>query len=453
MKSVKREDLREELREVDGHHEYDGEDYDSASSEEEMDVPLSATINHVSLPYNHPPPIGNGNGTHGSSTRPLAIEYAPADTGLTNGNGHYNHHMNDIGGNHATDGRRSSFNAQSNGGNNSMGMSGNLLQRQQGQHQTALNGYPYQQQYLTQTTANLQQQAYHDQNANVPYTNGTHSSHSASFGHQDNQGAFQKPQLQHQQSHHVESSVRFVPGFLSAIHGDTPTPSPPNGFSQSNIGHRPHSAAQQAQQQAMHQQHTHNVVTSNASSMIANGTNHAPSLNVRAMSNDDHSKLQLMLPPASAGQRTDHNDMVSSGYDISLGHVSASTAAKNSSNVVIGNANRDGKLPRTGSTWMSDDQGMQDHQQLSQFSQLPTQSDMVFNQGSAAGRDYVDVSVRSSLDAGTSKIEAGLAMLIGDDGSKDVGPGVGSATSAETTSSVRALKMDLGEEGHDAANE
>ncbi|KAJ9104639.1 hypothetical protein QFC21_002137 [Naganishia friedmannii] len=449
-KLVKHEDLRDDLREIDGHHEYDAEDYDSASSEEEIDVPLSASIHHVSLPYTHPPPIGNGNGngSYPSLTKPLSMDYLAPGIGVINGNGHYNNHLNDSGAsNHATDGRRMSFNAQ---GNSSMGMSGNPLQRQQTQQRSALNGYPYQQQHPSQPTAHVQQQAYHDQNANSSYTNGTQSSHSACFGHQDNQDAFQKPQLPHQQSHHVESSVRFIPGFLSAIHGDTPTPSPPNGFSQSNIGHRQSIAVQQA----MHQQHNQNVSASVGSDMAVNAANHAP-LGARTMSSDDHAKLQLMLPPSNVGQQSDQNGMVSSGYNISLAHVAASAAARNNSNGTGGNAIGDGQSARAGSTWTETDplQGMQDHQQSSQFSQLPTRAGMVFNHDSSAGRDYVGINVRSSLDAGTSKIEAGLAMLIGDDVSREVGPGVGSATSAETTSSVRALKMDLGEEGHDAANE
>jgi hypothetical protein len=44
-------------------------------------------------------------------------------------------------------------------------------------------------------------------------------------------------------------------------------------------------------------------------------------------------------------------------------------------------------------------------------------------------------------------------MIGGEDIGKDVGPGVGSVNSGGTTASLKALKMDLGEEGHDAANE
>lgn len=454
---VKHEDLREDFRDHDGQNEYDGEEYDSASSEEEIDVPLSASLNHVSLPYDHPPPNGNGNGLHSSSTKPL-MDFTSLGSGLNNGNGHYNHHINEIGASeHAADGRRMSFNGHSNVANSSMGMSGSLLQRQQAQHQPALNGYPYQQQYTSNPAAHGQQQAYLDQNANTAYQNGSNPSHSASFSHQDNQGAFPKPQIQHQQSHHVESSVRFIPGFLSAIHGDTPTPSPPNGFSQNNIGHRQHPTAQQAQQPIIHQQNTQNGVTGMGAGMAVNGSNgstHLP-LGARTMSNDDHAKLQLMLPPSNTGQQTDQNGMVSSGYNIALAHVAASAVARNNSSSASGNANRDGKNARVGSTWTENDslQGMQHQQQASQFPQLPVRPDVVFDQDSAAGRGYVGINVRSSSDGGASKIEAGLTMLIGEDGSKEVGPGVGSAASAETTSSVRALKMDLGEEGHDAANE
>lgn len=465
---VKHEDIVEgrdkESRGGNGHQDYEDE-YGSDSSEEDVEVPLSATTNARQPSTNY---AANGNAQASYS------DYLSSDN-RTNGTG--SAMLSDHSSSNQAFGsvRRVSFGHDMNSG----GPNGTPIPPLQGQglHQSD----PHHSQY--QSIAHGQQ-AYGNP-LNATYTNGMQSAHSVSFPLQsDHPAQHQYPshgtQQPHVQSHHAESSVRFIPGLLSAVHGDTPTPSPPNGYRQGNGGH------QQANGNIdhSHQQRSHHLsmmssapgLASTLASFTSTSSGRRPSpaqdaernrienalgasttSQVHAQPHEITNGRHSESHPLSLAHAASHG-LVSSGYSISL---SAPNGMHNGSLAKQG-SEYDGSQHRSGeqrvgagNTWVGNGPARPElSAHLSHSDQPHHRADTGYDPDTGlTRRDYAGLDPHASAEGGVNGIDLESGMIGGEDIGKDVGPGVGSVNSGGTTASLKALKMDLGEEGHDAANE
>lgn len=449
-----------------GHQDYEGDEYDSASSEDDVEVPLSATANVHQSSGNH----AGGGISHVS----YAMDYVSSDN---RSNGHGTGQLNEHGSNnHAfTAARRVSFGHHLDG-NGPNGMSMASLQGSQSLHQPGMSTHPQQSQYQPHVTSHGQQP--YGNSINPAYTNGVQSSHPGSFpqsqsDHHSQSQFHHQSQQPHVQSHHAESSVRFVPGFLSAVHGDTPTPSPPNGYRQGSVAQQQQNGSNEHPH--LHRSH-HLSIANDASGLVSNMSSlnpvssgsrgpqsgEQPRTEMTTVSQTHSEQHQLAdgrhmseSHPLSLAYAAAHG-LVSSGYSISLSApngIDDGSAARHgqeyhrAQNQAEGHGSTD-----PGDAWMDNNarQGMsaqsQDQQHL--------RPSVVHDQGAGLiRRDYVGLDHHMSADGGASKLDNESLLIGGEDIGRDVGPGVGSANSGGTSDSLKALKMDLGEEGHDAANE
>lgn len=350
----------------------------------------------------------------------------------------------------------------------------------QGLHQSE----PHQSQYQAHSVAHGQQ-AYGNP-LNATYTNGMQSAHSGSFPqlqsdhHAHNQYQSHSSQQPHVQAHHAESSVRFIPGLLSAVHGDTPTPSPPNGYRQENgVQQQPNGKTDHSHQQRLHHLSMMSSAPGLASTLASftsassggrpSSAHEAERTRIEnelgASTSQAHSQPQQITDgrhlseshPLSLAHAASHG-LVSSGYNISLsapnGMHDGSLARQGSE--YDGSQNRSGEQRvGAGNTWMGNGParpGMSTH--LSHNDQPHLRPATGYDPDTGlTRRDYAGLDLHASADGGVNGIGIESGMVGGEDIGKDVGPGVGSANSGGTTASLKALKMDLGEEGHDAANE
>lgn len=445
-KLVKHEDngeARDKESRGNGHQDYE-DDYGSDSSEGDIDVPLSAHHNTARQPS-----VAQ---TAGSVQASYSADYLSADN-RSNGNG--------IGSSHQAfaAARRVSFGQDVNGGG-SNGMSITPLQGSQGPHQSDQSHQSHYQPH------SLSQQSYGNQ-VGVTYANGMQPAHTGSFPqtqaehHSHNQYS-QGGQQPHLQAHHAESSVRFIPGLLSAVHGETPTPSPPNGY-------RPGNGAQQqsngnidpSQQQRSHHlsmmSSAPGLASTLASFTSASGARPSSGHGAehRASTSQAHGQPYQAVDgrhlseshPLSLAHATSHG-LVSSGYNISISTTNGMRdgSARHGSEY-DGIQNRAGEKRVGSNAWMSNDTA-----RPSVDGQPHLHSSATYDADTGiVRRDYAGLNPHISADGNAIGNDPVLAGS--DDIGKDVGPGVGSSNSGGTSASLKALKMDLGEEGHDAANE
>jgi hypothetical protein len=473
-KLVKHEDLAIDevrdggMREISGYHDQDGEEYDSASSDEVGDLALNNGSHQSSS--NH---VGGGMGqqSYSNAINSASVNHLSVDNGQTrNGHGmldagHRRNSYNEATSiHHAFTGesgpRKMSFNNGSVAASGTMGMSMATLQGPQTLHQNGISGHPYQQQYPVLPPPQ------HQSFANM--YSGSHASQPGQMGPPDHTSQ-NHLQAQDAQPHHAESSVRFIPGFLSATHGDTPTPSPPNGYRQGNGGQQRNGNQDSLQQsRSQHAAMSHSIPVSasnlspfNPTSALArphskNGSN-APISDSHAQS-QRASDIAQSIPnhPLSLAHATSHG-LVSSGYNISL---SAPNGVQDGSISKLGqlydtsqNHVEPERLAGNGNIWSATDPRQASlaisHQTDQQGPSLSSGDDQ---SSGLMRRDYAERDARTSIgaDAIRADDEPGIG---GEDVGRDVGPGVGSSHSGGTTASLKALKMDLGEEGNDAANE
>jgi hypothetical protein len=428
-----------------GHQDYD-DDYGSDSSEGEIDVPLSAGSNTARQP--------SASQTGGNAQASYSTDYLSADN-RSNGNGM----LNDRGSsNHVFAGtRRVSFGHDVNGGG-SHGMSMTPLQGLQA---------PQQSQYQPQIPH--AQQSYGN-SLNASYANGVQTG-SLPPSQPDLHAHHQYPynsQSAHIPPHHTESSVRFIPGLLSAVHGDTPTPSPPNGYRQGNGGQQQSNGNIDQQQQRSH----HLTMMTSApglASTLASFTS--------ASSGARPSSAHGIEPRTAASQahgqpyQEVNGRHVSESHPLSLAHAASHGLVSSGYNISLSTSNgmRDGSLARQGPEYDGTQNRLDEQRAGSNawangsarhgLAMHPLHDDQPHLRTSVGydpdtrlmRRDYAGLDPHVSSDLNGNGNESGLPG--GDDVSKDAGPGVGSSNSGGTTASLKALKMDLGEEGHDAANE
>lgn len=481
-KLVKHEDLAIDegrdggLREINSYHDHDEDEYDSASSDEVGDLSLSngAAASHQSS-SNHIA-VGMGQQSYGNVINSGSANHLSLENGQTRnghamlGGGHRRNSYNDsASGHHAFTGehsnRKMSFGNGSGGGNGSMGMSMAGLQGPQGLQQNGISGHPYQQQYPV-----LPLPAQH-QSFNNMYSSGAHAGQAGQMGPPDHNSQNQLQPQDAQHPHHAESSVRFIPGFLSATHGDTPTPSPPNGYRQGN-GTQQRNGNQDSIQQSRSQHATmpHSIPISSsnlspfnpASALARPRSQQGPKNGSVAPIADSHGCLhqdngQLTSNhPLSLAHATSHG-LVSSGYDISLSAPNGVQEGSMSNlgqlyDVTQNHADAERVAP-SGNIWPATDPRQDVMVNSNQAAHQGPSLSTGYDQGSGLmRRDYAGIDGRVPINGEMSRVddEHGTG---GEDVGRDVGPGVGSSHSGGTSASLKALKMDLGEEGNDAANE
>lgn len=463
-----------EIREISSYHDHDGDDYDSASSDEGGDVSTSTGV-HGAHPssFNH----ASGNTSHqpyGNAMHSTTVNHASFEAGQNrNGppmldNVHRRTSYNDSANAHHTfpgeiTSRKMSFSNGNGGGNGAVGMTMEALQGPQGLHQNGISAHPYQQQYPALPSST------HQSMGNM-YGSGSHAAQSGQMGPPAHIAQSQPQPQDAQHSHHAESSVRFIPGFLSATHGDTPTPSPPNGYRQGN-GNQQRNSNQDSVQQARSQHATmpqsipisgpsfspFNPASALARPRSQNGPKNgsvAPVVNSHTSVPDNVQSSSNH--PLSLAHAASHG-MVSSGYDISL---SAPNGTQDGSMSNLGqlydtsqSQTDSGRLASGSNMWsaasLSRDAAAKPHHTDHPGSSLCAG----FDQSTGlVRRDYAGHDARASVVSETIRGEEDHGTG-GEDAGRDVGPGVGSSHSGGTSASLKALKMDLGEEGNDAANE
>ena len=462
------------MREISSYHDHDGIDYDSASSDEGGDVSTSTGAHgtHQSS-FNH----ATGNATHqsyGNAMHPTSINHASLEGGQNRSgppmleNVHRRNSHNDPSNGHLAfsgdvSSRKMSFSNGNGGGNGAVGMTMAALPGSQGLHQNGLSAHPYQQQFPALPPST-------HQSIGSMYGSESHAVQSGQMGPPDHIAQSQlQPQVA-QHSHHAESSVRFIPGFLSATHGDTPTPSPPNGYRQGN-GNKQRNGNQDFVPQARSQYATmpQSIPISgpsfspfNPASALARPRSQQGSKNesvtpiVNAHSSLPDNGQSSSNHPLSLAHAASHG-MVPSGYDISL---SAPNGTQDGSVSNLGqlydtsqNQTNSGRAAPGSNMWsannLSRDTAAKPRQADHQASSLSTGFD---ESTGLVRRDYAGHDARASVVSETIRVEDDHGTG-GEDAGRDVGPGVGSSHSGGTSASLKALKVDLGEEGNDAANE
>lgn len=469
-KLVKHEDLAIDetrdggLREINGYHDHDGDEYDSASSDEAGDLALNngshqSSSNHIAG--------GVGQQSYGNAINSAATNHLSVDNGQTrNGHGmldagHRRNSYNEATSmHHAFNGesgnRKMSFGNGNGGGGGTMGMSMANLQGPQGLHQNGISGHPYQQQYP------ILPPPQHQSFANM--YSGSHTSQPGQMGPPDHTSQNHLQAQDAQLSHHAESSVRFIPGFLSATHGDTPTPSPPNGYRQGNGGQQRNGNQDPLQQPRSAMTHSiPNISPLNPTSALARPHSQGSKNGIVPPTGDSHAQSQRASDIAqstsnhalSLAHAASHG-LVSSGYNISL---SAPNGGQDGSMSKLGQLYDTSqthmepeRVATNGNMWLATDPrqaSLASHQVDQTGPSLSTGYDQ---SSGLMRRDYAERDAQASIGAEVIRAEDEHGMGAEDVG-RDVGPGVGSSHSGGTTASLKALKMDLGEEGNDAANE
>ena len=471
-KLVKHEDLAMEegrdggMRDISSYHDHDGDEYDSASSDEGGEVPISTQAHGAhSSAFSHA--VGNtAQQPYGSVIHSTSINHASLEPGQNrNGpstldNGHRRNSYNDLSsGHHAlsseTSSRKMSFSNGNGGGNGAVGMSLMAVQDSQALHQNGISAHPYQQ-YPAHPHSSQQPLG------NV-YSSGSHTAQSGQMGPPDHVQQNQLQPADAQRSQHADSSVRFVPGFLNAVHSDTPTPSPPNGYRQGNGSHQRN--AHQDSSQPVRSQHAtmpHSISTSGPS---LSPLNPASAL---ARARSEHGPRNESVPPIIDNGQSSSNHplsfahaashgMVSSGYNISL---SAPNGTQDGSMSNLGQLYDTSQIqPNSGraapgsNMWSATSLARDAATKLQQAEHQGSSLSAGYDQSTGlVRRDYAGHDTRASVVSETIRVEDDHGIG-GEDAGKDVGPGVGSSHSGGTSASLKALKMDLGEEGNDAANE